>query len=213
MSAFLQKNWFKLAITIILLSIIASFAYKLWVSNGNGTNDKHLDPVMEEPSFEFTRMDGQKVGKEDLKDTVHLVYFFFGQCPDVCPVTNDLMRKIQNQLKEKNMLGDKVKMLSITFDPERDTPEFLKEYAKRYQADPAGWWFLRDDHEKVKDMMKKLNMTIESDGKGYFLHSNTIFLVDRKGMVRTNYTPGGEARNELDIDAIVRNIKTLTKEK
>ncbi|MDT2237809.1 hypothetical protein P7H19_18110 [Paenibacillus larvae] len=49
MSAFLQKNWFKLAITIILLSIIASFAYKLWVSNGNGTNDKHLDPVMEEP--------------------------------------------------------------------------------------------------------------------------------------------------------------------
>lgn len=212
MTAFLQKNWFKLAITLVLLAIIASFAYKLW-SNGSDPKDNHLDPMMEEPSFEFTRIDGQKVSKEDLKDTVHLVYFFFGHCPDVCPVTNDLMRKIQNRLKETNMFGDKVKMLSITFDPDRDTPEYLKEYARGYQADPAGWWFLRDDQEKVKDMMKQLKMTLEYDGKGYFLHTNTIFLVDRKGIVRTNYTPGGEARNELDIEAIVRDVKTLTKEK
>lgn len=94
-----------------------------------------------------------------IKDKIVIINPFFAACKGVCPVMNSNMEKIQNHVGEK--LGKEVVMLSITVDPENDTPAVLKDYAKGYHAKP-GWHFLSGDEENVDFALSKLGKKVEN---------------------------------------------------
>jgi protein SCO1 len=218
MANFMEKNWFKAGITIILLLIIASFGYRIWVSSDQGssrliplTNEKGEDNRTYAADFELKDTKGQTVKLSDYDDKVKLVYFFFSFCPDVCPLSTQNLTEVQNLLIDKKLFGDKAHMLSISFDPKRDTAERLQQFSDSYGVKPEGWTFLRgDDEEQMKKLAEQYGIGVLKDDKGNFMHTNIVLLVDKNGVIRAYYDILNE---ELTADMIVKDMKKLTKEK
>jgi len=208
---FFEKNWFKLAIGVILIAMIASFAYKLWFA-GSGADDERLKAMKAAPAFQLQDLDGKTVSSKDLDGKVRLVYFFYSFCPDVCMPTSFLLSQVQDSLKQKGLLGDKAEIVSITIDPTRDTPEVLKKFGDQFESKPiaGGWTFLRGDEEKTKQLAEDFGIMVIKEKDGNFSHSNAILLVDPKGMLRNYYDAGNP---ELDADHIVKDVVTLSKGK
>lgn len=110
---------------------------------------------------ELLDQDGQKVRfySDVLKDKVVVINTFFTSCQSVCPPLNRNFEKIQQALGDR--LGKEVFLVSISVDPETDTPPILKEYSKRFHARP-GWIFLTGKKENVNWALYKLGQYVEA---------------------------------------------------
>ena len=88
-----------------------------------------------------------------LKDKVVLIQFIFTQCTDACPLTTKQLADTQKILGDR--LGNDIYFLSISVDPEQDTPKLLKEYSQRFNA-KKGWFFLTGLKQNVDKVNRKL---------------------------------------------------------
>lgn len=203
MEAFLKRHWFKLAVAAIVLAIAAAFAAKYWPSK---PTYKVIKPA---PEFQLTNLDGQPMTLSSTNGKVRLVYFFYSNCPDVCPPTTYMLSKVQDYLKDKGYWGNKTAIYSITFDPVNDTPQRLKEFSGQFVHDASGWFFLRGEEAATKDIAEKFGVAIVKDKDGNFMHANTIVLVDKKNNIRNYYY--AENAN-FDPVAIANDMIRLSKE-
>lgn len=145
-------------------------------------------------------------------DTIKLISFIFINCPDgVCPMTMVDFHDLQEKLKEKGKFGQEVELITITFDPERDTSELLREYAEGFGVDPAGWRVLRGDPEAIQALSDELKFFYGFDGDNGF-HSTVMFLVDGDHQVRS-YHRMSKVNEPMDQEAILKDINKLLKEK
>ena len=140
------------------------------------------------PDFALTTQDGGTLKMADLKGKVCLVSFVFTTCNGTCPATTHRMGQVQAALKEAGLAkDDRVRLLSITLDPARDTPEVLRKYMELYDADPAGWTFLTGDKERVAKVIADWGMWAKPAANGQLDHPSRVFLVDKQGRVREIY--------------------------
>jgi protein SCO1/2 len=167
-----------------------------------------LAVIQKAPEFTLTDQSGAKFSSADLKGKVYLVSFVFTTCNGSCPATTHRMEQIQEGLKEKGLLKvSKVRLLSITLDPARDTPEVLRGYMKLYDADPASWRFLTGKPEEVNKVIGAWGMWAKPAANGQLDHPSRIFLVDRKGQVREIYHLGF-----LKAKWVLEDVELLLKE-
>ena len=110
---------------------------------------------------ELINQDGQTLRfySDVLKDKVVIINAFFSTCTSVCPPMNRNLEKIQDALGDR--LGKDVFLVSISGDPENDTPTRLKEYSQRFHARP-GWLFLTGKKENVDWALYKLGQYVET---------------------------------------------------
>ena len=110
---------------------------------------------------ELIDQDGQKVRfySDVLKNKVVVINTFFTTCTNICPPMNRNFEKIQEALGER--LGKDAFLISITVDPQTDTPTRLKEYSRRFHAHP-GWMFLTGSKENVDWALYKLGQYVET---------------------------------------------------
>lgn len=210
MNAFLRKNWFTLAVSVILLAMIASFAYKLWFGGAQAAGGGHsLDKIKAAPDFALQDLSGNEVTKADTNGKVRLFYFFYSSCPDVCQPTSFLLSQVQDQLKKEGLFDTKAQIMSVTIDPTVDTAQKLTQFGAQFHNDPAGWKFLRGDEKKTADLAEKFGIMVVKEKDGTFTHSNAILLVDKKGDLRSYYS----IDVQTTADQIVKDVKTLAKEK
>jgi protein SCO1/2 len=200
-----QSNGFKIVVVVLLLAMIGVFSYMLLKGD-----DQKMGVIKKAPDFTLDNIDGKKVSLADLSGKVKLVYFFYSTCPDVCSPTTYTISKIQDELVKKGGFGDKTAIVSITFDPTKDTTEQLKEFSGRFHADPKGWFFLRSGDEAAQmDLAQKFGVTVIKDKGDTFTHNNVILLVDKKGDLRTYYV-GNDP--DLDVVKVAEDMIKLTKE-
>src|SRR5437773_11899708 len=95
---------------------------------------QRLPKIAPAPAFALTSQDGTRGSLADLRGKVVAVTFIYTSCIDRCPVLTALMPHVQDKLGQD--FGERVAFVSITVDPERDTPEPLKQYADPFRADP-----------------------------------------------------------------------------
>jgi protein SCO1/2 len=109
---------------------------------------------------ELLDQDGRKVRfySDVLKGKTVVINAFFTTCTSVCPPMNRNMEKIQEALGDR--LGKDVFLVSISVDPETDTPPRLKEYAQKFHA-RAGWFFLTGKKENVNWALYKVGQYVE----------------------------------------------------
>lgn len=185
-------TWIILAICVVLAG------YLLWSSFAK----PKLPVIGTVAPFTLENLDGNQVTLEDTDGKVRLFYFFFSNCPDVCPVTTLRLSQVQDELKEKGLFGKDVALVSITFDPERDTKERLKEFGDKFKADYSSWYFLRGEQEKVIDLaMNSFKILVNQDKDGNFVHMDLIGLVDRKGNIREMLYPDATAEEIASVVA------------
>lgn len=202
MNGFWRKQWYKvtmLAVSVLLLGAIA-YVYL------GGEKEEPLPVIKEASGFELTDIDGNAVSLDNTKGKVRLLYFFFANCPDVCPPTTHMLSLVQDRLVEEGVFGDDAMILQATIDPERDTPEALKKYAENYGADLNGWKFLRGTEQQVKDIAQSYGIGVLKDEKGNFAHINAIVLIDQNNQIRRNFMS-----DDLQEDTIAEDVLRLVK--
>ncbi len=146
----------------------------------------------EEKRFRFSSTRGKFV----------LVTFVFTTCPDICPLFTAKFSVIQRKLQEKN-LGD-YWLLTVTTDPERDSPAVLKAYAKQYRADLSYWSFLTGSKGELAKVWKAFGVNVKKHGSGQIQHTGLTALIDRHGIRRVNYW--GDKWLETDV---LKDISSL----
>ncbi len=158
-------------------------------------------PAASVPAANFTLLDqdGHPVSMQSLRGKVVLLDFIYTNCPpdEACPVLTAKLVGLQRDLKAAG-LADKVALLSITFDPERDTTEALKAYAERFKADLSNWHFLRGDEEKTREVAKNYAVFYQADSSGEFTHTSVIMVIDPQGNIRNWASPDFDSQDLLD---------------
>jgi protein SCO1/2 len=147
-----------------------------------------LAVIQDAPDFTLTTQAGGTLKMSDLKGKVCLVSFVFTTCNGTCPATTHRMGQVQEALKHREVGKDgSVRLLSITLDPARDTPEVLRKYMDLYDLDPASWTFLTGDRERVNKVIAAWGMWVKPAANGQLDHPSRVFLVDKKGRIREIY--------------------------
>jgi protein SCO1 len=123
----------------------------------NSVAEKYFSDV------ELINQDGQKMRfySDVLKNKVVIINSFFTTCTGVCPPMNRNLERVQEALGDR--LGKEAFLVSITVDPETDTPQRLKEYSRRFHA-RDGWIFLTGKKENVELALYKLGQYVETKG-------------------------------------------------
>ena len=164
------------------------------------------------PEFALVNQDGDTLRRADLRGTVWLASFIFTHCTDFCPTVTAQMARLRDSLRTAGTLGRRVRLVSFSVDPARDTPEVLRAYAAKFGASPpADWAFLTGSPpERVQRMIEegfKLGARPMPAGPadtiaGYQVaHSPRIVLVDPGGRVRGTYrATEPEAMKQLGAD-------------
>lgn len=197
-----------LRVIIVLMALVMVF---VWMKRGptKPAMTTSLLPVYAQvPDFTLTSQSGEQVGLADLRGGVWVVDFIFTTCTGPCPELTLRMRSLQNTLIET---GRNVKCVSITVDPQTDTPAVLSRYAAKNHANPKYWWFLTDKSEsKVHHLVQKgflQAVTPSVDGLP-LIHSTRFVLIDAQGRIRAHYDGKDPATKKL----ILRDIDSLTGE-
>ncbi len=211
----MKKNSY-IAITFIIL-IFGIWAVPKIIGRFNGDELMKFEKV---PDFEFTDQNNELVTNENFKNKVYVVEFFFTSCPTICPRMNENMVKIQNEFYGNPSFG----IASVSIDPERDSPEVLKAYAKEKGATLKNWYFLTGDKSDVYSFSNdgfRLYAGENKDVEGGFEHSGLFALIDKDGYIRSRTVVNGEMENpikfyngldEKEIQWLKEDINILLKE-
>ena len=187
-------------LTVVLLGILAG---------ADSVAGSRLAVIRPAPDFTLTTQDEKPLRLANLKGKVLLVSFIFTTCNGTCPATTHRMGQVQQLLQARGLLkNNQVRLLSITLDPARDTPEALRRYMKLYDADAAHWSFLTGTPDKVNRVLAAWDMWAKPAANGQLDHPSRIFLIDRQGRVREIYHLGF-----LKAAWVVEDIELLLKEK
>ncbi|MFD1363632.1 SCO family protein [Lentibacillus salinarum] len=138
--------------------------------------------------FEFTTQDTETLSNDDLKGKWWVADFVFTNCTTVCPPMTSNMAHLQQKMKENNL---DAQLVSFSVDPERDTPEALKEYAQNFQADLSNWTFLTGyDFQTIKEFsIKSFKSLLKKppEGSDQVTHGTSFFLINPEGKVIKQY--------------------------
>jgi protein SCO1 len=144
-----------------------------------------LPKIAPAPEFTLTSQDGAQVRLADLRGKVVAVTFIFTRCTATCPVLTPMMSFVQDRLGSD--FGSKIAFVSITVDPEHDTPDVLKEYADAFGADLKGWSFLTGTPAVIRDVVRSYGVFAEKNANGDVDHTFLTSIVDPRGILRVQY--------------------------
>jgi protein SCO1 len=151
----------------------------------SASGERPLPVIGTAPPFTLTSQDGMPVALADLRGKVVALAFIYTGCPDICPMLTQKMVDVQDALGAD--FGTKVVFVSITLDPERDTPEVLKDYAQFWGAKSEGWSFLTGSFEAVRDVTRRYGVFFAKKEDGSVEHSQLTTLIDVDGQMRVQY--------------------------
>jgi protein SCO1 len=162
--------------------------------------------IGEVPAFTLIDQAGERFTRDDLlaADKTWVVGFVFTSCPTTCPAISRAMLMFQEQI-DRSKLSDRVELLTVTVDPQTDTPEVLAAYAKDLGVDLDNWRFLTGDRPAIESFVVdgfKLAVGEREDvdatpGVYDIAHSTKLALVDRFGNIRGYYSIDEDGLAEL----------------
>jgi protein SCO1/2 len=152
--------------------------------------------------YKFTNELGAPVSFNDFRGQAIVYTFFFTRCPvpDFCPRLSRNFEAVSKKLAAMTNGPSNYHLLSISFDPEFDTPAALREYALRYHYDSNHWSFLTGPKEKIGELAR-LSGAQYTPEQGLYTHNFKTMVVDSMGRLQMSYPIGGDLS-----DALVEDI-------
>ena len=189
---------------IIAMPILLLFALGAYIVIQRAESSRADIPVLGHvPDFEFTAHTGEPFGSEQMRGKINIVEFFFTTCRGPCPVMNANM----SELYEMFDGYDDIRFVSISVDPEHDTPEVLREYAEDFGLDDDRWIFLHAPIDSVVWLSEK-GFYLAADNLPS-MHSTKFVLVDGWEQIRGYYS----GTDESSIKIMITHIRELVKNK
>lgn len=208
-----MKNKSYIGISFIVL------VFGIWVVkefNVRYNSEESLVEIGSAPSFRLTNQEYKIITNQDYVGKVYVVEFFFSTCPTICPKMNQNMLLLQEEFKNEKNFG----IVSITINPETDTPEVLKLHAEHLGVKIPNWHFLTGDKTYIFELANKgfnLFAGINPDVAGGFEHSGLFALIDQQGNIKSRKDSFGnpivyyDGLESSGIEALKEDIKLLLK--
>jgi protein SCO1 len=146
----------------------------------------------------------------DYKGKTVVLGFIYTHCPDICPMTTHNIDMVRKELDKQG--ANDVTYVDISFDPDRDTPSVLKEYADVRGIKTSRFHFLTGSEDVIKSLLKDCNIyallgdttVVDGDTSYFFIHTDRISVMDPEGKIRAEYKGSTANREELikDINKI-----------
>ena len=137
-----------------------------------------------EPAPDLTLLDGRTATPltlSSLRGKVVVLTFLYTNCPDACPLTAEHFRQAQRDLGAD---ADRVELVAVTVDPERDTPAAVQEFSRAHGLD-RNWHYLIGQRAQIAPVLQAYGIgTIPDTASGLVGHSDAIYLIDAKGRAR-----------------------------
>lgn len=201
------KSMSKLRLTSVLLAFLLVVVW-LFRPETEPVRQEPLPVLASLPEFSLTGQDGNEVTLKDMRGFVWIADFIFTTCAGPCPELTLRMHSLQRSLAGGNKA---VKLVSVTTDPNYDTPAVLTRYARRNHADPDMWLFLTGSDEKAMHELIRtgfLQTVIPASHDEPIIHSTYFVLVDAVGRIRAFYD-GLDAESKA---VILRDVESLLHE-
>lgn len=152
------------------------------------------------PQFALVDQDGARFDNRRLDGEVHVVGFVFTRCTTVCPFVTASLARLARRYDEAN--DPNVKLLLISVDPEHDTPEVLREYARSRGLGPARWRLVTGEPEAVRRLVVEgflvaMGEPATTGGLVEVAHTGRLALVDHQGGIRGYYDTSEEGLDEV----------------
>ena len=193
------------AVTLTLLVLASLMLAQPRDAADRISEDPPLPKIAPAPEFTLTSQDGAQVSLADFRGKVVAVTFIYTFCTDTCPVLTPMMSFVQDRLGPD--FGTKIAFVSITVDPERDTPEMLKEYAQAFGANLDGWAFLTGAPDTIREVTRRYGVFAATTADGDVDHSFLTSIVDPRGVLRVQYLGA-----RFDPEEFRRDLLSLVKE-
>jgi len=167
----------------------------------------YVEPYPPASEFVLTRDDGTSFQLSEKRGDIVLLFFGYTSCPDVCPTTLAELNQALEKLKDED--ADRVQVVFITVDPERDTPERAQEYVNHFNASFVGLSGSEEELSKVWDDYGVYRAIVDGESAAGYLvdHTARVTLIDGDGNLRISFA------FDLAVDDIVHDLKLILKEK
>jgi protein SCO1 len=198
-----MKTWQVYRLGTFILLVVLS--WPLEVLCHDTKDNQRLSKIGAAPEFTLTKQDGKRLALKDLRGKVLAITFIFASCADTCPLLTAKMAGIQDRLGSD--FSKKVYFVSITVDPERDTPDVLKRYGEAHKANAAGWAFLTGTSAEIREVAKRYGIYYKKTPRSDVDHTFLTSLVDRNGILRVQYMGVN-----FNPDEMLRDLQSLVKE-
>ena len=154
------------------------------------------------PAWKLVGEDGKTITPETFRGRPYVLTFIFTRCPipDYCPRMSQNFSELQKAIKSGAGALSQTRLLSISFDPDFDTPAVLKAYAEREEADPAVWSFATGP--EVPTLTRGFSVLVQPEA-GTISHSLATALIDRDGRIKKIWRGNGWTVKEVT-DAIAQ---------
>lgn len=153
--------------------------------------------------FDLTDHHGRRRSLADFKGQVVMLYFGFAQCPDVCPTALARAAQVKRQLGEQ---GKRLQVLFVTVDPQRDTPEMLREYMAAFDPDFLALTGTPDEIRAAADEFRAFYRKVPTGSSYTMDHSALSYLFDPQGRIRV------ALRHAQSADDYLADVRTLLAE-
>lgn len=170
-----------LSLVMLMSSVSLLFAQREQSQAYQQAEPESLPVLGRVTDFELTAATGQPFLAGQMAGKVWVVDFIFTSCAGICPVMTGAMADLHRSFDGE----DRVEFVSISVDPETDTPEVLSRYGERYGADPERWHFLTGDIEDIHAISVQIFKVGALDEP--INHSSRFILIDRSGSIRGYY--------------------------
>src|SRR5437867_5893585 len=173
---------------------------------GRLTTAPSLAVIRPAPDFALPDVAGADVKLSGLRGSIVLLSFIYTSCTAACPLLTQRMAVLQTRLTEAGLFPAQVNFVSVTVDPDRDSPAVLARYAQAFTANPPGWRMLRSDRDRLGPVLASYDEWTRRLPNGDIDHPARLHLIDRAGRVREIYSLGlfDEKQALLDIRALLR---------
>ncbi len=159
--------------TFVFLLILGPISY------GNPVDKLKTDSIYNLDAT-WTSHNNEKKKLRDFLGQQALIAMVYTSCKATCPMITNKMQEIE----KSNRKTEKLKIIMVTFDPARDTPEKLKTYSKKMKL-RNNWFLLSGNESDIRDLAAVLGVNYKKDAKGEFSHSNIITLLGPDGIIKT----------------------------
>jgi protein SCO1 len=187
-----------------MLTVLVAMGWLVSVRSSTAGERDGLPQIGPAPEFTLTTQDGQRLSLTELRGKVVAVTFIYASCTDTCPLLTAKMAGLQAALGAD--FGPKVFFLSITVDPERDTPAVLQRYAQAHGVNFAGWAFLTGTPAQIRQVARQYGIYYKKTARGDVDHTFLTSLVDQSGTLRVQYLGV-----RFDPDELLRDLQTLVR--
>jgi len=160
------------------------------------------------PGFSLTDQDGNRLTNEDMRGKITLYNFTHATCAPPCPQTSLVMKEVQDRLPEIDTAGLPVELVTISIDPDHDTPQVLRAYAESVGADLDTWHFATGPLERLRWVIGGgFGFYFDHKDDGRIVFDPGFMLVDGLGILRAEYRTAAP-----DTDRILEGIQLIADE-